>query len=510
MLNTYNNHKDILTALNEVTDIVKQTYGINGINLSRYDETAMQGKYKGEAVSFDDGYSALLSIKGDTIAEKIALTMLQSTASQVSSVVGDGTTTSCLILQSLYKNVNFSDNSKLYKQKQNLILSRKNFNEIIKKYTKKITLDDTNKLNTLCESIAKNKEVSTNVLSIFKETMGDANVIPYMMIGQPNDKYFVDRGIVLENLLESDNITTSSETEIVQNCGVILTNITVQNLEQNCDFNNLIKRADEEKLPGIVFFANYFSSNAINDVVTYNAMARQNKLPCFYPVIINTRGYLADVMNDLSSALGITKLSGNSIVEGWFNQEDGYQFRVSHLKHTEISVCNVSINYKKDGSGVLTIKDANSNKDLVKKSLEYIKNKQENLSHKNEKEVLSYRKSILTGVFVSLTVCGSTAGEISEKWERYDDTIKGLKSALEDGYIEGAGKIWLDILESETLDKYQKDICKDIISALKETNSFQDDKLECVAYDTFNSIAYGIDIAYSNVIAHIVPNYLLT
>jgi hypothetical protein len=502
MYNTFNNHTEVKESMNKLTDFVSYTFGVNGIGVGRFEQSFTTGQYMGEIISFDDGYVALKSLRGKTTAEKLALSLLQANAFRVSQVAGDGTTTSCLILNHLYGQVDFS--KPLYEQKQEFIKSKQRIMKAIEKYRNKDTKHNDTLFN-LALSVSKNNHIAETVSKIFKETNGVGNVIPQMSIGSSDDIFEIGEGVILNNLLLTPELNIKVKEPI--NSAVMITNCNVLTLA-HIDMVNILHRFYDTDIQAIVLFCMNLSQEAKSEIILHNSICVENKLPYILPLVPDYSDNADEIIEALCAKMNITKNVNGDIVSGNFNIREGLSFKSKYFQDTQFGFCKILPFYskiKEESKFIFT--DTNDNTNRVEEMIKIVNILKSNADASRYSQ-LNNLLSILTGKYIDLQICGSTSAECSEKWERYDDTIKAYRSAMISGVVEGGGKFWYSLSQDSEIQDIERSICKCIISKLRDNNSYTTNPKDLI-YDTFPAIQTALDISYSTVISNIVPYYSL-
>lgn len=388
-------------ALSSLSDAVKTTIGPNGHNV----------------IINTSEYAPFITNDGVTIAEAISaedeitntiLTLIKEAALKTDSDIGDGTTTTIVLLESIYKSsiATIKDKSDTLKLKEDLQRSGTQICNLLKKYSKTPSNEDLKNI----ASIAANDEDIADLITKFYLSLDKSDNIK-IYENTLNSKDYVQKlqGYFLDDVIASPYFFKDQKS--ITNPIVILfnTDITDIPLIQELIYNN--KQLNKD----LIIMADSFTDEVINTVLAINYEEEQNI------ILLNNPEYGSrkiDILNDIKTISQATNI--NNYYQG------------------SIKECKI------DTNRVLFIYDYNPTT--------YIQKLQENLKNihdEYEQNFIMDRLSKLTCTYGQIFVGGATTLERREKKMRFTDALCAL-NASKYGVITGSAIPFYQI--SEELD----------------------------------------------------------
>jgi len=399
-------------AVNLLCDTVKITLGPKGNNVI-IDHSNFS------PFITNDGVTIAENIESDDLVINTILELAKEASIKTNEVVGDGTTTTLVLLQSIFNN-----GLKLIEEGVSPIIIKNQLNKSLEKVLLKIKEKTRNCVE---EDILNVLNISGNDSEI-GETIYNAyskinNVEGIKIIEGENSITQIEylKGYTFDTLMASPYYFLNTKKINIKNSKILLLKNELFDIESISKILNIVISNKED----LVIIAENYSNDLINNILSLNEEI-DNKIylikssfygreeTCFYNDLKNICE--CKIINDLE-----------------------------HIDYYDLGTI-LEMNITKEYSNIIF----QENKSIIKQ-LEILQNSENDFDKK--------RYSMLKNGIVNIVVGANTITERREKKMRYDDALCALKS-IEEGILPGSGLILYQI--SEELDN---DILKD---ALKE------------------------------------------
>lgn len=404
-------------AINLLCNIVKITLGPQGNNV----------------IIDHSNFSPFITNDGVTIAENIEsedpvintiLELTKEASIKTNELVGDGTTTTLVLLQSIFNN-----GIKLIKEgikpiilKRELDNSLEKVKELLKNKSRKINKEEIINLT----SVSANDKIIGNIISDAYFKIGNTDGIK---IYEGND--YDTRIEYLKGYTFDTNVASSyyflDKKEINANNSRIL--LIESNLYEIEEISIIINKMIEEK-KDLIIIAKDYSENLINDILTLNLELDIKIYLLKSPFYGNQEKYFYDDIKDITNCKIINNLNNITLNDIGF-------------------IKNIRIN--KDYTNI----EFNTN-DNINQKIEYLKNNSDN------EEDCFKRISMLDKGIVNIIVGAPTITERREKKMRFDDALCALNT-ISDGVLPGSGVMLLEISDTLEVDSNGDNLLKEAL-----------------------------------------------
>ncbi len=374
---------------------------------------------KGSNVIIDhSNFSPFITNDGVTIAENIAsedplinpiLELAKEASLKTNENVGDGTTTTLVLLQSI-----FNEGLALVRNGENPLLLKKELEEESQKIVKLINelahKPKEKELLNIAKVSANDDEIGQIIFETYHQIL-DKNGILIKEGNKSKTEVNYLNGYVIETNLASPYFLNGLLKLQYSKPSVLILNAPLRNLEE---IAIVINKIVKEKIPLLIIATDY-SENLINDVLSLNK-EYQCQIILIKEPDYGLRGY--QILEDLSI------ISGAKIVNSYLNLD------LNVLGNLE----NCLINNEK------TILSFQNTEAVVG----YVKKLNHNLNNWEDKEFLEKRISLLQKGMAEILVGAKTVTERREKKMRYEDALNSIAYASL-GVIPGSGLIFSQI-----------------------------------------------------------------
>lgn len=394
-------------AIELLCGTVKKTLGPRGSNVI-IDHSLMN------PFITNDGVTIARNIESEDERINTILTLAKEASIKTDETVGDGTTTTLVLLESIFKSglAKIKDGINPHILKNELDNALESVLDKIKKESKIPTEENYYDIASIASS---DQNIGKMITSLYLK-VGSAMKIEESSSNKTNTK--IINGYSFEPILASPYFFNNTNEITYKNCLILIMTKEVNEIEE---ISEIINYTIEKRI-ALVILATDYSEGVINEVLSLNF----NKITNVTLLKLPEYGlHQMDILKDLEiiSKAKIVKASD------------------------EVSLNNLGkceeIKITKD----LAIISNNLKSESIKKHINKLKERGKKIDDDFELEFLNNRLAKLTNGIGIIYVGATTTTEAREKKMRFDDALCALKSAA-NGIIPGSGLILLKIKEN--------------------------------------------------------------
>lgn len=395
--------KGIAQGVKIATDTVRQTMGPKGINVAlEMDEFPFFG-------CTNDGATIIEKIELDESDQKIGLNAIKEAVMRSNANSGDGSTTTCVLLDAILQealNSGIYDGIKLKNELDTYLPI------ILKKIDEKkreITIQNVRSVAI----VAGESESLGDLLQEIYEKIGKGGIISLEGSGTYDTSYkFID-GVrfARTGFLSSHFITEGENNKAIYEKPVIL--ITKRKIERDSDIETILEYIIKNNRPLIVFTDDMDSAVASRMVATYRAKVAKI---CIIKAPVMWKN---SIFEDFAKCTGATVL------------EDATGVNYKNLALEHLGTCD-KIVVDKDETVLIGIKD-------ISEHISYLRTQTDDES--------KLRLSWLTTKTALLKLGALSETDLFYKRLKCEDAIYSCRLALEDGVVDGGGICLNEIAE---------------------------------------------------------------
>ena len=410
--------KKLEIGVDKLANAVKITLGPKGRNV------VLERKY-GTPLITNDGVTIAKEITLEDPHENLGAALLKEASIKTNDLAGDGTTTACVLTQSIIK-----EGIKNCTAGANPI--------ILKRGIKKATEVVVEKLKTLSTPVNSNKEIyQLASISAGDEEIGQLIAEAFDKVGR-NGVVSVEEGKTLKNELKvvegmqfdrgyiSPYMVTDNEKMCasLNHTYILITDLKLNNIQEILSILEQISKENKS----LLIIAEDYENEVINTLVLNKLRGLLNVVAVKCPAFGDRR---TAMLKDIAIITG-----------GSFISKDIY----GSLKDVTPSHLGFADNIKVTKDSTI-ICGGNGNVDDISNRICEIKGQIELCDNDFDKEELERRLAKISGGIAVIYVGSATEVEMQEKKLRIEDAISATKSAIEEGIVPGGGIALLKCIE---------------------------------------------------------------
>ena len=372
-----------------------------------------------------DGVTVAKSIFLIDPVENLAVRMMKQASEKTANTAGDGTTTAIVLTEALVK-----AGQKYIKKKDNIIQVVREIRaagDILLKRIKQESREVTDEMLIDIATISANNDVEIGeiIAKAYKEVGRDGIVT---VERSQTDKTYaeVTNGIKVDRGYTSPMFINDQRKDecIYEGVKILICDSEINNILQIESILKPIINAGEKLL-----VIGNCSGNVIN---TLAANVQRNGLK-FCNIPVPSFGYRShELMQDIAFSVGAK----------YFAEATGDD--LSLIRMEDLGYADKIIVGK---DSTIIIKDGEITEEIIKR-VEQLRDQQERLTDKHERDFVNERIASLVGGIGCIQVGATSDIEQKEKFDRVDDSVCAVRSALQEGIVAGGGLL-LDTLAKE-------------------------------------------------------------
>lgn len=408
----------ILSGVNKLANAVTTTLGPKGRNVGL-------GKFWVDPVVVHDGVSVAKEISLEDKAEDFAAQLVRQAADRTNQKVGDATTTTTLLTQSMvdgglslveqeFNPMSLKDGMEIAKE---MIVSR------IKELT--IPIETKEKIEQIATISSQNKEMGKIIAeAVWK--VGKQGTVDVQESSKYNIEYEIKEGMEFEKGLTSPRFAnTDKGTAELEGVLILILNHPIQSAEKLIGFLGKILEVKKEPF-SILIIADNIDAHSLESLLT------NKKEGSLFPLFIQAPGfserrkeYLQDIAS-LTGAIVVDRELGMNLDNISLEVLGGAEKVTSDDKTTKIV----------GGKGKV---------EEIEARIKRIKQQIKDVGSEYDKKIHEERIAKLTAGCAVMKVGGLTEVEMRDNKERVIDAVSATKAAFNHGIVYGGGRLLYEI-----------------------------------------------------------------
>tara|TARA_R110002153_G_scaffold33295_4_gene100489 strand:+ start:852 stop:2462 length:1611 start_codon:yes stop_codon:yes gene_type:complete len=421
--------KKLTQGITKISQAVKSTLGPRGRTVLIESE-----KHLGGLIITKDGVTVANDFFLDDPVENLSAQMMKEAARKTANTAGDGTTTAIVLTEAIVNAGNL------------MITPNNNVSEVVKyinKYSeivvdhltlasKKVTKDMLNDVATIS---ANNDKDLGKIISDAYNKVGKNGIVTIER-SQNHETYAtvtngikVDRGYT-SNLFVTDN---KNDESVLEDVYILVCDQEISNLMQ---LEGLLKRVVSENKKLLIIGP--CSTNVVQTLAA-NVMRNGLKLCNIMPPQFGYKQH--ELMQDIALSVGAK----------YFSEKTGDDLSLisfEDLGHADKIIA---------GTTQTVIIKNNQMTEEINTRISDLKEQQSNSDIASDRDFINERIASLSGSIGSVFVGANTDIEQKEKYDRVEDAVCAVRSALEEGIVKGGGVALMNCSSFLMKDSYDND-----------------------------------------------------
>ena len=402
----------LISGINKMASAVKSTLGPMGNTVLIESPEHTHG-----ITVTKDGVTVAKSISLVDPVENLAVRMMKEAAEGTATIAGDGTTTAIVITEALV-DAGITMIGKDYNKTEILRELTEYTQEIIQELGK-ISKPVTKKMLSDVASISANND--KKIGKIIADTYGKVgkNGIVTVEKSQTSETYNeVTDGLKIDRGYTSNLFVNNHKKDecILEDVHILVSDAEITNL---LTIETVLKPIIQENKKLLIVAP--CSNNVINTLAA-NVMKNSLKICNITPPSFGYKQH--ELMQDIALTVGAT----------YFSEKTGDDLSI--INFSDLGRASKVI---VGGDSTIVIKDKEENEDKVEERVQQLWEAHDLANKKPEKDFLLSRIASLTGGIGVIYVGGNTDLEQKELYDRVDDAVCAVRSALLEGILPGSG-----------------------------------------------------------------------
>lgn len=415
----------LINGVIKMSRAVKSTLGPNG------NTVLIESPYHTQGITVTkDGVTVAKSVDLIDPVENLAVRMMKEAADKTATSAGDGTTTAIVLTEALVLGgmKGITDNMNRTAVLRYLVEVSNKVVDKLRKMSKK--LSSSMLIDVASLSANNDREIGRIIAEVYKD-VGKSGIVTVEK-SQTSETYAettmglkFDRGY-LSPLFINDQ---KKDECVFEDTMVLVADIEIANILQ---LENVLKPIITEGKKLLIISP--CSTNVVNTLAA-NVMKGNLKVCAVPPPNFGYKQH--ELMQDIALSVGAT----------YFSEKTGDD--LSHINYGNLGhAAKVIVSRDKT---VIIKSDLKTDKDAILERVEQLWQSHDQAKKKADKDFILERIASLTGGIGVIFVGGQTDIEQKELYDRVDDAVCAVRSALEEGVLPGAGKALAEV-SAEILD----------------------------------------------------------
>lgn len=464
----------LISGITKMANAVKSTLGPRGNTVLIESNDHLHG-----ITVTKDGVTVAKAVALVDPVENLAVRMMKEAAERTASAAGDGTTTAIVLAEALV-NVGtelITDDVNRAEVIRHLLSEAKDIGELLKSKGRIVDVDEVLNVATIS---ANNDSVIGKTIADVYGVVGRDGVVTVEK-GRGSDTYYeTTEGIKVERGYTSPLFINDHKRDecVYEDVHVLVSDIEISNILQ---IESVLKPIINEKKKLLIIAP---CSQSVINTLAANVMKNDLKIVNINPPDFGYRQH--DLMNDIALSFGATYFS------------EGTGDDLSIIQPKDLGHCSKVVVGR---SNTIMFKDDGVGSELLNKRVSELRALHEEAVGKSDKDFIMKRIASLTGGIGVIYVGGNTDLEQKELFDRVEDAVSAVRSALDEGILAGGGLTLYNVAKkyaNKTHHSKSKRIAYMIIAKalgaplrqILENAGKDADKL----YGNSNSWIYGYDV----------------
>jgi len=430
----------LINGINKISNAVKSTLGPRGNTVLIESPEHLHG-----ITVTKDGVTVAKSISLLDPVENLAVRMMKEAADMTASSAGDGTTTAIVLAEALVNAGTdmIGDMVNRTEVLRHMVDETKSIANMLKLKGKTL---DSRKLRDVAIISANNDGHIGGIIADVYESIGRDGVVTVEKSKTSATYYETTQGIKVKRGYASTLFINDQKRDecVLEDTYVLVCDTEISNILQ---IENVLKPIIQEGKKLLMIAP--CSTNVVNTLAA-NVIKNGLRVCTINPPDFGYRQH--ELMQDIAISVGAT----------YFSEKTGDD--LSHITFDDLGHCSKVIVGR---DSTVIVKDDEETSDEVKERVKQLQEAHGNAKKKEDKDFINQRIASLSGGIGVVYVGGQTDLEQKELYDRVDDAVCAVRSALEEGILPGGGLTLYNLHKSYAIkERKEKNVAKKIAYAI--------------------------------------------
>jgi len=406
----------LIEGINKLSSAVKSTLGPSGNTVLIESPTHTHG-----ITVTKDGVTVAKAVDLVDPVENLAVRMMKEAAERTATSAGDGTTTAIVLTEALVSSGSkFFDEDKS-SNKTKVLRSLVNMTtEVVNSLKKKSRPLTKKKMLDVATISANNDEAVGKIIADVYNKVGKTGVVTVEKSQTSDTTFETTTGIKVERGYATPLFINNHKKDecVYDDCAVLVSDAEIDNIHSIEKV--LTHIVDPSKNRKLLIIAP--CSQQLTNTLAANVMKQKVKICTIQPPSFGYKQH--ELMQDIALSLGAT----------YFSEATGDD--LSLITPNDLGLAKKVIVGKDQ---TIILKEDGKNVDSIKARVSELKEAAKLATKKHDKDFILSRIASLTGGIGVIRVGGNTDLEQKELYDRVDDAVCAVRSALEEGILPGGG-----------------------------------------------------------------------
>ena len=405
--------KKLIKGISQISNAVKSTLGPSGNTVLIESPNHTYG-----ITVTKDGVTVAKSIDLLDPVENLAVRMMREAAERTASSAGDGTTTSIVLTEALVKNgiemitkdINRTD------VLRDMVTATDEVVEILRAMSKKVT---SRRLLDVATISANNDDIIGKIIADVHNEVGENGIVTVEKSQSSETYYETTNGIKVDRGYTSPMFINNHKRDecVMEDVYILVSDAEISNILQ---IEGILKPIIQENKKLLIISP--CSTNVVNTLAA-NVMKSGLGICNIIPPQFGYKQH--ELMEDIALSVGAT----------YFSEKTGDDLSI--INADDLGHCSKVIVGRE--STVILKDSSTDNTEKIAKRVSELWEQKEILTNSGEKDFVLSRIASLTGGIGVVYVGGNTDLEQKELYDRVDDSVCAVRSALVEGILPGGG-----------------------------------------------------------------------
>ena len=412
----------LIKGITKIANAVKSTLGPRGntVLIESPDHTASITVTK-------DGVTVAKAVELLDPVENLAVRIMKQAAERTATLAGDGTTTAIVLTESIVKNTTrlLGKNPDVSVTEVIRALSSYTIQiiEMLKRDSVKV---DKNTINHVATISANNDEFVGNIISETYNVVGENGIVTVEKSSNSETYSETTEGIKIDRGYSSTLFVNNQKKDecILENVNILVSDAEISNV---LNIEGILKPIIQEGKKLLIIAP--CSAYVVNTLAA-NVMKRGLKVCVIPPPSFGWKTH--ELMQDIAMSVGAT----------YFSEKTGDDLSI--VNFSDLGRASKVI-VGRDSTVVLCSPKDEEHQEKLEGRVSELKDAHKRAKTKADREFILSRIASLTGGVGVIHVGGNTDLEQKELYDRVDDAVCAVRSALSDGILPGSGVALMNI-----------------------------------------------------------------